>query len=137
MSGLDRRDRNPSARVPRRRGVRARRLPTFLAVFALALAGCGGDDDDAADTAAATGGGAADGAAVFASAGCGGCHTLEAAGSSGQTGPNLDELQPSQEQVAAQVREGGGGMPSFEDQLSDEEIDAVAQYVSESAAGGS
>lgn len=110
----------------------------LLAALALALAGCGGDDDDAAGTTAATGGGggAADGAAVFASAGCGGCHTLEAAGSSGQTGPNLDDLQPSEEQVAEQVRTGGGGMPSFEDQLSAEEIDAVAQYVSESAGGG-
>jgi mono/diheme cytochrome c family protein len=120
--------------------VRAARLIASLVLLALALAvaGCGGDDDDddaGGTTPAATGGGAADGAAVFASAGCGGCHTLEAAGSSGQTGPNLDELQPSKEQVAEQVRTGGGGMPSFEDQLSAEEIDAVAQYVSESAGG--
>ena len=125
--------------------MRRLRLTTLVAALALAVAGCGGDDDDDGDTAAATGGGdtaaatdgggAADGEAVFASAGCGGCHTLEAAGSSGQTGPNLDELQPSQDQVAQQVREGGGGMPSFEDQLSDDEIDAVAQFVSESAGG--
>ena len=124
--------------------MRRLRLTTLVAALALAVAGCGGDDDDGdtaaatggGDTAAATdGGGAADGEAVFASAGCGGCHTLEAAGSSGQTGPNLDELQPSQDQVAQQVREGGGGMPSFEDQLSDDEIDAVAQFVSESAGG--
>ena len=124
--------------------MRRLRLTTLVAALALAVAGCGGDDDDG-DTAAATGGGdttaatdgggAADGEAVFASAGCGGCHTLEAAGSSGPTGPTLDELQPSQDQVAQQVREGGGGMPSFEDQLSDEEIDAVAQFVSQSAGG--
>lgn len=31
------------------------------------------------------------GAQVFASAGCGSCHTLSAAGSTGTTGPNLDE----------------------------------------------
>jgi cytochrome c6 len=112
----------------------ARSLPmTLLAALALALAGCGGDDDDDAAGTTGAGGGAADGAAVFASAGCGGCHTLEAAGSSGQTGPNLDELQPSKDEVAEQVREGGGGMPSFADRLSAEEIDAVAQYVSESA----
>jgi mono/diheme cytochrome c family protein len=108
---------------------------TLLAAVALAFAGCGGDDDDDAAGTTGTGGGAADGAAVFASAGCGGCHTLEAAGSSGQTGPNLDDLQPSQEQAAEQVRNGGGGMPAFGDRLSDEEIDAVAQYVSESAGG--
>jgi cytochrome c oxidase subunit II len=28
---------------------------------------------------------------VFADTGCGGCHTFEAAGTSGTTGPNLDE----------------------------------------------
>ena len=39
-------------------------------------------------------GDAAAGEAVFAEAGCGGCHTLEAAGSSGTVGPNLDESQP-------------------------------------------
>jgi mono/diheme cytochrome c family protein len=72
---------------------------------------------------------------VFASAGCGGCHTLEAAGSSGNVGPNLDELKPSEEQVEEQVRNGGGGMPAFGDKLSDEEIEAVAMYVSESAGG--
>jgi mono/diheme cytochrome c family protein len=31
------------------------------------------------------------GAQVFASAGCGSCHTMAAAGSTGTTGPNLDE----------------------------------------------
>jgi mono/diheme cytochrome c family protein len=36
------------------------------------------------------------GAQVFANNGCGGCHTFEAAGSGGVTGPNLDEsLTPS------------------------------------------
>jgi mono/diheme cytochrome c family protein len=125
-------------------------LALLLAVLALGLAGlgagCGGDDDDdggeAATTAATTAetetetaAPGADGAAVFASAGCGSCHTLEAAGSTGTVGPSLDDLQPSVEQVEKQVREGGGGMPSFEGQLTDEEIQAVAQYVSESASG--
>jgi cytochrome c oxidase subunit 2 len=36
--------------------------------------------------------GGADGASVFASAGCGGCHTFAAAGSSGEIGPALDDL---------------------------------------------
>ena len=34
------------------------------------------------------------GAQVFASNGCGGCHTLAAAGSGGVTGPNFDEALP-------------------------------------------
>jgi mono/diheme cytochrome c family protein len=37
-------------------------------------------------------GNAAAGKAVFASAGCGACHTYTPAGSSGTVGPNLDEL---------------------------------------------
>ena len=114
-------------------------IAVVLALLVVAAAGCGGDDDDsggaattAATTAETTEGGA-DGAAVFASAGCGTCHTLAAAGSSGTTGPNLDDLMPDKETVEAQVRSGGGGMPAFEGQLSDAEIEAVATYVSESA----
>ncbi len=34
------------------------------------------------------------GAQVFANNGCGACHTLAAAGSGGQSGPNLDEVLP-------------------------------------------
>ena len=113
-------------------------IAVVLALLVVAAAGCGGDDDDsggeattAATTAETTDGGA-DGAAVFASNG-GTCHTLAAAGSDGTTGPNLDDLMPDKETVEAQVRSGGGGMPAFEGQLSDDEIEAVATYVSESA----
>ena len=74
-----------------------------------------------------------DGKAVFASAGCGGCHTLKAAGSTGNIGPNLDQLKPSKETVTHQVEVGGGAMPAFKGQLSPAEIDAVAQFVSSSA----
>ena len=67
---------------------------------------------------------------VFASAGCGGCHTLKDAGSSGNVGPNLDQLKPSQSAAAHQVAAGGGGMPSFKGRLSNAQIAAVAAYVS-------
>jgi mono/diheme cytochrome c family protein len=70
---------------------------------------------------------------VFASAGCKNCHTLKAAGATGNVGPNLDDLMPDEEQVAVQVANGGGGMPAFGDKLSDEQIEAVAQYVSQNA----
>ena len=70
---------------------------------------------------------------MFASAGCGGCHTLKAANSSGTTGPNLDELKPSEDEVREQVTNGGGGMPSFKDRLSEQEIADVAAFVSSSA----
>jgi mono/diheme cytochrome c family protein len=74
-----------------------------------------------------------DGKAVFAKAGCGGCHTLKAAGSSGNVGPNLDQLKPAKATVAHQVEVGGGAMPAFKGQLSPAEIDAVATFVSSSA----
>jgi mono/diheme cytochrome c family protein len=76
---------------------------------------------------------AADGKAVFAKAGCGGCHTLKAAGSSGNVGPNLDQLKPAKDAVAHQVEVGGGAMPAFKGQLSPAEIDAVAAFVSSNA----
>ena len=80
-------------------------------------------------------GGETDGEAIFASAGCGGCHTLSAAGSSGTVGPNLDESQPSLELAIDRVTNGQGGMPSFKGQLSEAQIEAVATFVSESAGG--
>jgi cbb3-type cytochrome c oxidase subunit III len=75
-------------------------------------------------------GGGTDGKAIFASAGCGGCHTLADAGASGNVGPNLDQAKPSKELAVDRVTNGKGGMPSFKGQLSDEQIEAVADYVS-------
>jgi cytochrome c553 len=80
-------------------------------------------------------GDAAAGEAVFASAGCGGCHTLAAAGSGGTVGPNLDEAKPSLELAIDRVTNGRGGMPSFKGQLSEEQIRAVATFVAENAGG--
>ena len=80
-----------------------------------------------------TGGGgeaaAGDGKAVFASAGCGSCHTLAAAGASGTVGPSLDDAKPAKELVVDRVTNGAGVMPSFKDTLSPEEIQAVADFV--------
>jgi mono/diheme cytochrome c family protein len=67
---------------------------------------------------------------VFASAGCGTCHTLADAGSSGAVGPNLDDAKPTKELAVDRVTNGAGAMPPFAGQLTDEQIDAVATYVS-------
>jgi mono/diheme cytochrome c family protein len=75
------------------------------------------------------GGEAAEGAAVYEAAGCGTCHTFAPAGSTGQVGPPLDNLDLSREEIETQVRNGGGGMPAFGEELSDEEIRAVSDYV--------
>jgi mono/diheme cytochrome c family protein len=73
---------------------------------------------------------------VWSQAGCGGCHTLAAAGASGNAGPNLDYLRPSSATVASQVTYGGGGMPSFGGTLSSTDIQALAAWIS-SVTGGS
>jgi mono/diheme cytochrome c family protein len=69
---------------------------------------------------------------------CGSCHTLSAAGTSGEVGPNLDELEPDLATVEHQVVNGGGGMPAFgkEGLLNAKEIKAVATYVSSVAGQG-
>jgi mono/diheme cytochrome c family protein len=69
------------------------------------------------------------GKTVFAKAGCGACHTLKAAGSSGTVGPNLDQLKPPFDRVVHQVEVGGGPMPAFKGVLSPKEIRDVAAFV--------
>ena len=133
-----------------------RRAAALLAVLALTagVAGCGGEEEVSPTpetiigtlpeetTGETTGGGTstlegdpAAGEAIYASAGCGGCHTLEAAGSSGTVGPNLDETQPDFELAVDRVTNGAGAMPAFEGQLSEQEIADVAAYVVENTSG--
>lgn len=86
-----------------------------------------------------TGGGAAAtgdaeaGAEVFVSAGCGGCHALSAAGSTGTVGPSLDASKPSEALVVDRVANGKGAMSSFSGSLSEQQIADVAAYVRDSA----
>lgn len=121
-------------------------LLTVLALAPFVLGACGGDDDGseggggegdaAATTSEGDSGGAGNaeaGAEVFASAGCGGCHTLKAADATGTKAPNLDELRPSEAEVREQVTNGGGGMPAFKDKLSEQQIADVAAYVAMNA----
>ena len=77
------------------------------------------------------------GDAVFASAGCSGCHTLAAAHATGTVGPNLDQLKPNYQAVTAQVTNGGPGMPAFgkTGQLSNQQIADVSAYVVTSTGG--
>jgi cytochrome c6 len=75
------------------------------------------------------------GDAVYKSAGCGNCHTLQAAHSTGTVGPNLDTLKPDYRAVTAQVTNGGGAMPPFKSTLSTQQIADVAAYVVTSTGG--
>jgi mono/diheme cytochrome c family protein len=83
-------------------------------------------------TPTTTGGGAAApaGKQVFETAGCASCHTLKDAGATGNVGPNLDQLKPSEAAVQKQVTNGGAVMPSFKNKLTPAQIAAVAKYVS-------
>ena len=60
---------------------------------------------------------------------CGVCHTLQSAGSEGQIGPNLDQINVQMSQIIYAVTNGIGVMPSWEGILTNEEIEAVAYYV--------
>ena len=140
----------------------------LIALFALLLVGCGGGEEKSAtaesvDTTAAqtdtgetgTGGDneavegdAAAGKQVYASNGCGSCHTFQPAGSSGTTGPDLDELPDHAENAnqpvanftrtsitdpTAYVEEGfpEGVMPAY-DKLSEEQLNNLVAFLTQS-----
>ena len=65
---------------------------------------------------------------------CSTCHILADAGSDGQIGPNLNEIKPDKMWVINTVTNGIGVMPAYEGELTSEEIEAVAHYVSISVA---
>jgi mono/diheme cytochrome c family protein len=73
---------------------------------------------------------ASDPKALFTS-NCAGCHTFAAAGTNGKVGPNLDQISLTADRIAEQIRNGGGGMPPFQGQLTDQQIQALAKYVFE------
>jgi cbb3-type cytochrome c oxidase subunit III len=99
-----------------------------VAAYVAQFAGAKGFSEDAGGGPSAVD--ATDGKSIFASAGCGSCHTFQAAGSSGTIGPNLDETKPSFELAIERITNGMGQMPSFRDSLSNDQIRAVAEFVS-------
>jgi cytochrome c oxidase subunit 1 len=117
-------------------------VTTLLALAGLTAAGwaIGNNRTDEAEAAflpapvqPAGGGEMAAGLQVFVDSGCGGCHVLSAAGATGTVGPDLDQVPPTEDLVVDRVTNGFGAMPAFMDQLSPEQIEAVAVYVSQSA----
>ena len=116
----------------------------LIVLFATFLVGCGGGE-----TVSPTGpvegtlpkteaGNPAAGKALFTSSGCGGCHTFKAAGSTGKTGPNLDEalkgkdaefIRQSIVDPNAEIAKGfqPGIMPNYGQQLDSKQVaDLVA-----------
>lgn len=88
------------------------------------------------------------GAQVFANQGCGSCHTLAEANAGGTTGPNLDETLPGVEpkeleqmivEPDAEIAPGfpAGVMPStYGQELSEEELENLIEFLIESTSGG-
>jgi len=121
---------------------------TAVALLAGVAAGCGSEGTKTATpqtvigkvpkpttptTTAPSTGDAAAGKDVFLNvAGCGGCHTLNAAGSTGTVGPNLDQKKPPLSLILDRVTHGKGVMPSFSGSLSPKQIADVAAFVFQS-----
>ncbi len=82
-----------------------------------------------AEPGAPAGGGGADDPKTLFTSNCAGCHVLADAEASGTVGPNLDQSKPGFEESFTQIKNGGGGMPAFGDQLTDEQIRALARYI--------
>ncbi len=64
---------------------------------------------------------------------CAVCHTLRNAGSNGNIGPNLNIIKPNLMRVISVVTNGIGIMPAYQGELTLEEIESVAYYVSEAS----
>jgi sulfite dehydrogenase len=60
---------------------------------------------------------------------CATCHTLEAADAQGAIGPNLDVLRPNAQRIRAALEQGVGAMPSYANQLSNAEINALICFI--------
>jgi mono/diheme cytochrome c family protein len=88
------------------------------------------------------------GAQVFADFGCGGCHVLAAAGSTGTTGPDLDKVLAgvSPDKIHEDIVDPesiiapgypSGVMPSnFGDQMTEQQLKDLIDYLVESTSGG-
>jgi mono/diheme cytochrome c family protein len=90
---------------------------------------------------------------IFTAAGCAGCHTFGPAGSNGTIGPSLDELKTqagkiepgksAEEYIRESLEDPGAfivqgypnAMPSFKGRLTDQQIQAVVDYLLQTGGG--
>jgi sulfite dehydrogenase len=109
---------------------RTGRLAAGAALATLALGTASAADDDAAQMAL--------GKTLFSVGAvppCATCHALKDAGATGAIGPAFDDLQPAPDRVIAALKSGIGAMPSYRASLSDEQMRALARYVSKASGG--
>ena len=106
-----------------------------LAAAAVALGACGTEGVDVSDDATAQ---VEEGAELFAER-CGGCHTLEAAGTQGSggrtqrvQGPNFDERTETYEDALFAIQNGGfSGAIMPQNIVVGEDAEAVARFLEE------
>jgi mono/diheme cytochrome c family protein len=90
---------------------------------------------------------------IFTAAGCAGCHTFGPAGSNGTIGPSLDELKTqagniepgksAEEYIRESIEDPGAflvkgypnAMPSFKGRLTDEQINALVDFLLQTGGG--
>jgi len=123
-------------------------LAVTMSLLPLACSTTGEDDTTASEETATTGTATATadpeqplapgeerGRELFAE-NCGSCHTLDAAGTSGQIGPNLDEAQLDEQAVLRAIEIGGRGTGNMPPNLvSGEDARDVAAFVAASGPG--
>lgn len=101
-----------------------------VAFIAVALLTAGHDDPQRATAPVRP----ADGAALFASMGCGSCHRLAAVGADAELGPSLDERLPNHtsESLRATILQPpqNSMMPAdFGTRMSDSELDVLVSFL--------
>jgi mono/diheme cytochrome c family protein len=127
------------------------RRAVLIAALVALLAGCGGEET-VSPTGSVEGtvpqaeaGDPAAGKSAFTELGCGGCHTFEAAGTTGKTGPDLNEsLQGKdadyiRESIAnpnAEIAPGfqQGIMPNYGEQLESKQIADLTAFLQQNQA---
>jgi cytochrome c6 len=128
-----------------------RRLACLAAAAACVVVavGCGGDDDPGTVEQRTSAGGPPEppeveqplsqaqlhGRELFVQ-NCGSCHTLDAAGTVGQIGPDLDDISITEEDVRRAIRIGGRGSGNMPPNLvTGQDALDVASFVAVSAGG--
>jgi cytochrome c oxidase subunit 2 len=127
--------------------VSAQDFDSWLEERAAQAAEGGGPGGGEEEPAGGGGEAAAGGRAVFADAGCGACHALADAGTSGGVGPDLDDALQGRDEAfirtsivdpEAEIARGfspGIMPPNFDETLTPEELDALVGYLAEVTQG--
>jgi len=105
----------------------------LLVAFGLGVSACGGGNNDGADKRKPDNTAPADSTAAQAEAvykaNCASCHGADLGGGFGPELKNVDQ-RLSADELFTVIKEGRGQMPAFGGTLSDEEIQALVEWIS-------